>query len=58
VIVCAITGNFEESNYGITITTESMEDGHLKMACQHKRCPPDDEDERACGGDNRNIFRR
>lgn len=32
VIVCAITSNLEESDYGLTITTESLEEGHLKMA--------------------------
>lgn len=31
VIVCAITSNLEESDYGLTITTESLEEGHLKM---------------------------
>jgi mRNA interferase MazF len=29
VIVCAITSNLEESDYGMTITTESMEEGQL-----------------------------
>ena len=32
VLVCAITSNLEESDYGLTITTESLEEGHLKMA--------------------------
>src|SRR3989338_8534901 len=32
VCVCAITSNLEESDYGLTITTESMEEGQLKVA--------------------------
>jgi len=32
VIVCALTSNLQESDYGLTITTESLEEGHLKMA--------------------------
>ncbi|MBI5748873.1 MAG: type II toxin-antitoxin system PemK/MazF family toxin [Nitrospinae bacterium] len=31
VIVCAMTTNLEESEYGITITTEGLEEGHLKL---------------------------
>lgn len=31
VIVCAMTTNLEESEYGIAITTESLEEGHLKL---------------------------
>lgn len=31
VIVCAITSNLEESEYGITISSESLEEGHLKI---------------------------
>lgn len=32
VIVCALTSNLEESDYGLTITTEGLEEGHLKIA--------------------------
>ncbi len=32
VIVCAITSNLDESDYGLTITTESLEEGQLKVA--------------------------
>jgi mRNA-degrading endonuclease toxin of MazEF toxin-antitoxin module len=31
VIVCAVTSNLEESEYGHTITTASLEEGHLKL---------------------------
>lgn len=31
VIVCAITSNLEESDYALTITTENLEQGHLKV---------------------------
>jgi len=31
VVVCAITTNLEETEYGITITTESLENGYLKL---------------------------
>ena len=31
VIVCAITSNLEESEYGITISTEDLEEGNLKL---------------------------
>ena len=31
VIVCGITSNLEESEYGVTISTENLEEGHLKM---------------------------
>ncbi len=31
VIVCAITTNLEESEYGITIATDSLEEGYLKQ---------------------------
>src|SRR3972149_6495584 len=39
VIVCAITSNLEESDYGLTITTESLDEGHLKMASKVRAGP-------------------
>lgn len=31
VIVCGISSNLEESEYGIIVSTENLEDGHLKI---------------------------
>lgn len=31
IIVCAITSNLEETEYGITITTENLVEEHLKL---------------------------
>jgi len=31
VIVCGISSNLEESEYGIVVSTENLEEGHLKI---------------------------
>jgi mRNA interferase MazF len=32
VLVCAITSNLDDSEYGIQLTNDNLEDGHLKLA--------------------------